>query len=114
MVDKFRIHGSQLGVNELYVDAKVTDTTVEGVISLEDESDGSRTWETHVTEFAEWRQQNLAINIADLDSPNSDIWKGLQDVYAMREDSTIEEISERVGVSMTDIFTALVEIKKGA
>lgn len=109
MSDTYRILGTKLDVEELYVDATVTDVTIEGVIHLEEDTQANpRTWTADLDTFHEWQDENNAAKRSALADPDHVIWEHLSGLYEVRTDNVVNGLARNLETSASDIFSGAI------
>jgi len=109
MSDHLRIVGRYLDERDLYVDAVVTNVDLDGNVKLdEDVSSAPRTWSIPLDELNELREQNYAVDIADLSVPDHGIWSELDDVYQKANDSRLSDIDSTIETQCEELVRHVI------
>jgi len=108
MGETYRIDGTCLGAEALFVDATVTNVALDGTVSLEEDATDPRTWTTDIDTFEKWQTRNRVAVREELADPDHHIWTDLSEVHEARTHGAHDDASASLEAYCQDIFTTLV------
>jgi len=109
MGELYRLDGNCLDINDLWVDATVTDITIDGCVYLEEDTGTNpRTWNITYEKFHEWQDKNRIAPHSSLADPSHSMWQTLRTAWNETEQSPHSNGKGSLQSYIHSLFTALV------
>jgi len=109
MSDGYRVTGSIVGIDELFVDVTVSNVNIDGDVTLTEKTESEpRVWTTTYETFHEKLDGREIARLHNIQDPDHDMWATLQAAWDEAAESPHSDAKAQLRSNIKPVFTTLL------